>query len=224
MRGCDIWQWVLMTGRWWAGQQEHHRLPPQKWLEGTKLINLESSGSMLSQTFHNKPHFLRGALGTYLKRFLRKYWPNSAQASRWRASWNLPEPGPALLRLFMCCIRMDHLSVFVEYNIRNPRPRLNNSRRSIRQVDMHKVIHQGPSNMLGPNNTPSIHVTLWRWERHTNEWGWLISYLTRPLPITVRNPTIVTSILPAVCYSIRRPRFSLSWVWEKLHLPSQVVY
>ena len=188
MRSRDIWQWVLMTGRWRAGQQEHRRLPPQKWLEGTKLINLESSRSMLSQTFHNKPHFLQGGWGTYLKRFLRKYWPNSAQASRWRASWNLPEPGPALLRLSMCCIRMDHLSVFVEYNIRNPRPRLNNSRRSIRQVDMQKMIHWGSYESIdrGRNSSPSIHVTLWRWERHTQ---WMRMANSLPDTTSANNST-----------------------------------
>jgi len=84
--------------------------------------------------------FLRGRKGTYLKRFLRRYRPNNARLRRRRA---LKEPtglDPALLS--KCCTRMDHLPVFLEYNIHVPRARLSINERSIILVDTHRVIRE----------------------------------------------------------------------------------
>ena len=64
--------------------------------------------------------FLKGRQGTYLKRFLKRYWPNNARLNRRRGSRQLSGPDPALLRLYKCCTRMDHLPVFLEYNIHIP--------------------------------------------------------------------------------------------------------
>ena len=150
--------------------------------------------------------FLRGRQRTYLKRFLRRYLPNNARLSRRRASLKLVGSDPALLRWFTCCTRIDHLLVFPEYNIHNPRARLNNSKRSVRLVDAHNMIHWYPKSSPESFNSfvtsrysnASIHVTEWRC-RHS-EWEWLITYLMRPLSMTVHNPTIVPSIFPVVCY------------------------
>jgi len=127
------------------------------------------------EVFSNLPLsmvFLKCGQETYLKRFLKIYWPNIARLSRRRAPKKLSGSDPALLHLSTSCTRMDHLPVFLEYNIHNPRAKLNSSKRNIRLVDAHKVIHWYSK---GPRSTKrhcslsstSIRVTEWKWKRYT---------------------------------------------------------
>jgi len=58
MRSQNIEQEVLMSKNRRVLQQEPHRQPPRRCLEGTLLINLEPYGCKFSQTFHNKYRYI----------------------------------------------------------------------------------------------------------------------------------------------------------------------
>jgi len=137
----------------------HHHKYDKK--EGRLLIYLEQCARMFSQIFNNKQFFLQGRQRTYLKRFLRRYWPNNARPSRRRASRKLSGPDPTLLRLSTCCTRMDHLPVLLEYSIHNPRAKLNSSKKSARLMGAHKVTPGYPRlwRKVDHITTPNRHVT-----------------------------------------------------------------